>query len=429
LKKKCFLLFFVSISLVMNSSCQKDTHQQLQQDLPIIRLAYAWGKGFENTIADYINEIEGQFILETEENLGLNHKQKILIDVSSNDLPDVFFFWSYETNLKFLALSDHLLDIQEYFDESSEVRRSDFYPEALNATEINSINYAIPHERFYGFFAVNKAIFEEFNLPLPETWNDFNQISPVLLENGITPLSMGSFRGDPGHLFFSALTYQEPNGYKDTHNIKKENNFIYPGTIQAADAILDLIAYEAIPKNTIYSGSWDHQINLYNERKAAMIFTFNWSLALFDKDISKESLIIPVPRINRQTKDTATFTVGGVAQNICINKASWNDPRKRKAIIHLIDWLLSDEVFITRVFQSGCFPAKKVIIPEFENQIYNKVIDFISTQEIYGIHEFYFNSLNSFNIYKEANDLLWSGAITREEFLQMIQKGMLLNNE
>ncbi len=425
---KVLLYIFLTVPFISYSNTNNE-QEVILKSKPTITMAYSWGYGFKNTIGEFKERVSDDFIIETEENIGLNHKQKILIDVSSNTIPDVFCFWSYETNLKYLADNGFLLDIDEYFKETEVVTKSDFYKESLEATEINGVNYAIPHERFFGFYAVNRRIFDKYNLEYPKYWSDFEKIAPVLNENGIIPLSMGSFRGDPGHLFFSALTYQHPDGYKNTQDMKTDNNFIYPGTKLAAEAVLDLIKYKAVPKNTIYEGSFDRQVDIYNKGEAASIFTFSWTLALFDKDIAKDTIIIPVPKINKNSIDTNSFTIGGTAQSICISKKAWENPDKRASIIKLVDWLVSDEVFNARMEQSGCYPTKKMKLPQMDNPIFNQATEYISGTELYGIHEFYFNSLNSFNQYKEANDLLWSGALKSDEFLQMVQDSMVIDYE
>ncbi|MBI9098742.1 MAG: extracellular solute-binding protein [Spirochaetaceae bacterium] len=430
MKKPVFFYCLLVLVLLSFIACgQKEPQQQEKKELQTIRFAYSWDHDFVNDIIEYNEKIKDKYNLVTEESIGLTHKQKIFIDASSNTLPDVFLFWSYETNLKYLAERGYLQDVQEYFDASNSVQKSDFYEENLKATEVSGINYAVPHERFFGYLAANKSLFDKYNLDLPRVWDDFKTISPVLLENGIIPLAMGSFRGDPGHLFYSALAYQDPEGFTDTINMKNNNNFIYPGTVQATEAVLDLITYNAIPKNTIQGGSFEEQIASYNDKKSAMTFSFSWSLALFDESVIEDTVIIPVPQISSGGRDSSTFTVGGTAQSICINKKSWNDLSKRESIIDLVDWLLSDDIYITRFIKSGNIPAKKVSLPEDMNVFYTKALEYVTTVDILGIHEFYFNSLNSYNIYKEANDLLWSGALSRDEFLNMVQKGIDHNDQ
>ena len=390
-------------------------------NLPVLRFAYSWAYGFNNTMKEYTERMKDRFLLETEYHIGLDHKQKILIDIASSDLPDVFFFWSYETNLEYLVRNDALLDVQNYFDLSSENDKNDFYREAMDSSLVRGKNYAIPHEQFFGFLAVNRELLARFDLSPPRTWEDIRRMTPILRENGVVPLSMGSFRGDPGHLFFSALAYQGEKGYEDTKAIKETNRFIYPGTELAARAVEDLVRWGAVPRDTIFSGSWDNQMKLYNREKAAMVFTFNWALALFDPEIAGRTVIIPVPVIPGGVRNPADFTVGGNAQSLCINKASWEDPVAREIIVQLADWLLSEEIFLLRLAQAGTFPAKKIPIPEYSNPIYRKVLDFVSPQTILGIHEFYFQSLDDFNDYKEANDLFWGGAYSAEDFLENVQ--------
>ena len=275
------LVMILTAAGSMFAAASVEKEPEAASEPTVIRFAHSWSYGFSDMLEQFQRGFSNEFRIEEETSVGLQHKEKILIDVSSDDLPDVFTFWSYETNLGYFKKHKLIIDIQEYFDASSERNREDFYPSAMEATEINGINYAIPHEQIFGFFVINSEIFESLRLKTPKTWEDIKEITPILLENGITPLSMGSFKGDPGHLFFSALTYQTEGGLEDTINLKKSRNFIYPGTVNATRAVLDLIKYNAVPSNSIYAGSWDHQINEYNERKASMIFSFNWNLALF----------------------------------------------------------------------------------------------------------------------------------------------------
>jgi len=428
------LILFISASIYLylgqSSSKEVSRVQETQLELPTIRFAYSWANGFTELLEEYEENVKDSVRIKAEANVGLQHKQKILIDIASNNLPDIFTFWSYETNLGDFVEKGSIIDVQEYFDTSQSVDRSDFYQSALEATKVKGVNYAIPYERFCGFYVVNTEIFTTLDIKIPETWQDIQHITLLLLEKGITPLSIGSFKGDPGHLFFSALTYQSKNGYRDTADMKESNTFIYPGTLAAAKAVRQLIDYGAIPSNAISAGSWDHQINDYNEKEAAMIYTFNWNLALFEPEVADRSRIIPVPRINSAVTDTSSFTVGGIAMNICINKKSWSDPIKRESITRLVDWLLSDEVFIARLEQQGTFPAKKEVeVPEYKNSMYRKVEEYLQSVKVYGIHEFFFDSLNAFNQYKEANDFLWNGVFTAGEFLEYVQKGIEIYDE
>jgi len=403
--------------------------QTPRSTLPTIRFAYCWTHGFDTTINAYRKQVKDSFNLETEANNGIQHKTQIFIDVASNNLPDVFTFWSYDTNLKYFVDNNLIVDAQELFDASDFLKREDFRSEALAATEIDGRNYALPYEWFQGVFIVNKKILDESGLALPRTLDDIVRMTPVLRKRGIVPLSMGSYLGDPGHLFFSALTYQTPGAYRDTVEIRKTGNFIYPGTRTAADAVLKLVKAKAVPENTIQTGSWDYQVNQFNLRKTAMTYTFNWTFALFDPQVAAESVIIPVPRISEASEDPARFTVGGVSQSICVSRAAWKVPEKRKSIIRFLEWLFSDATFIARAGQEGCEPTRKIRLPDSVNPLYKKAKEALSGVKTYPLHEFCFGSLATFDRYKAANDLLWSGAVSSDEFLRTVQEELRTSHD
>ncbi|QEN04051.1 extracellular solute-binding protein [Thiospirochaeta perfilievii] len=189
-----FILVFIIFSNTIFCGSNREIIES-NRELPVITMAYSWEYGFKNNLKEFSDSVKNEFIIKTEENLGLNHKEKILIDASSNSVPDVFCFWSYETNLRYLADNGFLLNMDEYLEASTKYSREDFIPRFLDATKVDGINYALPHESFYGFMALNQSIFDEYNLDIPKTFNDLKEISPILNKNGITPFSMGSFRG------------------------------------------------------------------------------------------------------------------------------------------------------------------------------------------------------------------------------------------
>lgn len=413
-----FLFILPLLSCAENKVPQKEVR-------PVIRLAYSWAYGFEELVARKAEEYEGKAELRGEFHPGLDLKQKILVDFAGGDLPDLFFFWSYETNLAELASAGELLDVNEYFALSQEVGEEDFYKETMDSVKVGGIPYGVPHEQFYGYMAVNRELLERYELPFPESWEDIRLMAEKLEGTGIVPLSMGSFRGDPAHLFFSALSYQTSGGYEDAQKIKDGGPFINAGSRAAVDAIEQLIGWNAVPRDSIFAGSWDNQTNLYNREKAVMIYAFTWTQALFDPAVADKTELIPIPRIPGGVRDPNSFIIGGCGQSLCIKKASWEDPKKRRIIMELTDWLLGEEVYGQRQKHAGIYPARKIeMAAAVPNSLYGKVEDHIAGKEVLKLHEFFFPTLKGFHIYKEANDMLWSGALQGDAFLMQVEQGL-----
>jgi len=391
---------------------------------PVIRYAYQWTGDFDEQMKAYAESVKDEYILELECTPGLDHKQKIQVEVAAGETPDVFQYWSYETNLRDLAKNGIILDVDDYMAVSNEVSRESFSAGAWSSTEVEGKNYGFPVSSFKGFFLANKALFDSYGLELPETWADLEQAAVVFRENGIIPLSMGSVKGDPGHLFFSALAFQAAGGYQDAQALAGTLNFDTEANHRAADAVADLIEWQVMPSDTITNGGWGPQTALYNSRKAAMVYSFPWKISDFKAEVVEESVLIPVPAIPGAEVASAGFTVGGISISNLISKKSFDDPARQAGVTALTDYLLSDKVYADVALNGKGFPAKILDLPEGQNPLFDMVQKFTSEQDIYGIHEFFFPTLMSFDGYKSACDELYAGAVTSDEFVAKVQRGL-----
>ena len=422
MKRNFFItVLILAVALSAYSSGQKDSSGAAK---PVIRYAYQWTGDFDEQMKVYADAVKDDFILELECTPGLDHKQKIQVEIAAGETPDIYQYWSYETNLRDMAENDIILNVNDYLAVTDKVSRDNFSAGAWSATEVDGQNFGFPVSSFKGFFLANKALFESYGMDLPETWADLEQIAGVFRKDGIIPFSMGSIKGDPGHLFFSSLAFQAADGYADAQSLAGTLNFDTNANHRAADAIADLIEWEVMPSDTITNGGWGPQTALYNSRKAAMIFSFPWKISDFNAEIVEESVLIPVPSIPGAENSSAGFTVGGISISNLINKKSFNDPAKQAAVVTLTDYLLSDKVYTDVALNGKGFPAKILELPEGQDTLFDMVQKFTSEQDIYGIHEFFFPTLITFDGYKSACDELYAGAVTPDEFVEKIQKGL-----
>ncbi len=421
--KRFFLLAVLTVFLI-NPMFSNGQGEDSEKDKVKIRYAYQWTGDFDEQMNAYAESVKDEYALELELTPGLDHKQKIQVDIAAGTTADVFQYWSYETNLKDLALNNIILDVDKYMAVSNNINRDDFTAGAWSATEVDGKNYGFPVSSFKGFFLANKALFDKYGLKLPESWDDLKEASVLFRKNGIIPLSMGSLKGDPGHLFFSSLAFQAIDGYQDAQALAVSKNFDTVANHRAANAIADLIEWQTMPGDTVTNGGWGPQTALYNSRKAAMIFSFPWKISDFDSDVVAESVLIPVPAITDAEVNPSGFTVGGISISNLINRNSFEDEEKRDALVSFTDYLLSDEVYTNVALNGKGFPAKILDLPKGQNPLFDMVQQFTSHQDIYGIHEFFFPSLVSFDGYKSACDELYAGAVTPEEFIIKVQKGL-----
>jgi ABC-type glycerol-3-phosphate transport system substrate-binding protein len=125
----------------------------------------------------------------------------------------------------------------------------------------------------------------------------------------------------------------------------------------AAKIVLDMRNDKVIPQDSVANGDWPPSIVLYNQAKAAMVYTCPWMLAQIDPVVAKTTEVMYFPDMPGSDRPGKQFNVGAVNDTWMINKASWQDPKKQEAIRSLIEDALLNADVEKRLVEIGNFPA------------------------------------------------------------------------
>jgi raffinose/stachyose/melibiose transport system substrate-binding protein len=117
------------------------------------------------------------------------YKDKIRVLMASGDVPDIYFSWSGEFAYKF-ARGGKALDITDAFYESD--WHDYLIPAAVEPFKWKGALYGVPVRLDAKFMLYNKQIFEENNLQVPTTWDEFLDVCETLKQAGITPIAFGN---------------------------------------------------------------------------------------------------------------------------------------------------------------------------------------------------------------------------------------------
>lgn len=119
-----------------------------------------------------------------------SYKEKIKVQVSSNDLPDIFTSWSdsFARNLvssgKIMSLDDIMNEDKEWSDK--------IIASQLSGFTFDDTTYGIPFTVDGKAFFYNTQVFEENNIEPPETYDEFIEVLDKLVQAGYeTPLVEG----------------------------------------------------------------------------------------------------------------------------------------------------------------------------------------------------------------------------------------------
>ena len=130
-----------------------------------LRFTYNWTGGdtkapyFEGAIAKYQEEHPDVEIV-LRRNAGMEHQNKVKVDLASGNLADVMVYWTGASMLEPLLDADAILDMADYFKVSTATKPDQWNDSAYTGSIIDGKTYVLPMESFKGFFVANKALFK-----------------------------------------------------------------------------------------------------------------------------------------------------------------------------------------------------------------------------------------------------------------------------
>jgi len=393
---------------------------------PTIRFAHLWvgNQGFAGPFIAGLdkwtkaNAAEADWVIEAEQ--GDNLRNKIKTDLAADNLPDAFFYWSLNS-LKPMIDAGYILDMKQYVAASKKTKWEQFPQGAWDEYTYDGKSYwAIPATGFKDFILCNKELFAKYKVSYPKTYADLLKVSKVFADAGIIPMAVGSKGGNPSHFFFAEVYYQFGSLEYMKGVATGKTKFNDPLNIKTANLILEMVNNRVFPKDPIATGEFDIPVALYNEGKAAMILTETWTIPNFTPASVARSDFITFPKFPDAKNDPSTFTVGGVNNGWVINAKSFADPAKKQALVDLMDYIVSDEVF-TMFANSGTFIFKNVPLPPTVPPLFTKVLNWTKNQKPLTNFWILMPDPVSQEVISTGMDKLWTKQVNAKQFVDEIQ--------
>jgi raffinose/stachyose/melibiose transport system substrate-binding protein len=117
------------------------------------------------------------------------YKDKIRILMASGEVPDIYFSWAGEFSWKF-ARAGQALDLTDALMNTD--WKDNIILSAVEPYKLDGKVYGIPMRINAKFMVYNKSVFEQYNLSVPTTWDEFLAVCDTLKQNGVTPIAFGN---------------------------------------------------------------------------------------------------------------------------------------------------------------------------------------------------------------------------------------------
>ena len=277
------------------------------------------------------------------------HEQKLTIAAQSNTLPDVF--WVYNALAKTMQSQGKLLDLGPILAENG--LSSKLAPTMLSSFKQGGVQYGVPESTLVTGFFYNKALFKQYNLTVPVTFDDLLADAKVFASHHVTTIAQGANQSD--FSVWAFLTMLDRYGYEQKlPDIQsKKASYDNPDFLRLYSHIQELAKAGAFPSN-VTTQTYVQAVQSFIAGKAAMVDTGVWDASKLDQSpIAKDVGFWPGP----------TFSDGVGNQKLVMNVASApfaasaavkKDPAKYDAVKAFFQFYYSDAA--QQIFVKNALP-------------------------------------------------------------------------
>jgi ABC-type glycerol-3-phosphate transport system substrate-binding protein len=262
---------------------------------------------------------------------------------AANEVPDMMLLWAGKANEPYYS-TGKILELDRYLSDDPEWRDSFYAPLFENLSHNGNI-MGVPQAYYtFGIF-VNKSLYEQHGIPLPQTWPELLAAVEQLYGNGVIPFSDTSGGGEILGWFWHLLAARTLGVDQHLANCR-EGNFDDPRYGQVTTLVEEFIAKQPFDKNFL-GMSWDESSVLFIKRKAAMRLFGTWFFsditALAGEGEEKESFIEQLGWISFPSvpggKGSVNDYQSGLIASFSLGKHLEEDPAKLDAALTFLKFM------------------------------------------------------------------------------------------
>ena len=243
--------------------------------------------------------------------------------VATGDLPDIF-------SLQGSDLIDSMIQAGAVADLTEDIEANGFFDKVLPAAYSKLYHtdgkiYTLPYTSTeVALLFVNKTIFEENNVAIPTTIDEWVAAAETLSANGVTVLPIFGKEQWICNTFYDALvTRYIPEGLtglqEGTTSIRDE------GYLKAAQDLKRLADAGAFPAG-VTTLNYEQATNMWYNNEAAMFLNGQWEITTTDQYLGESADWIPIPAASEEEIETSQYAfTGGTGTAAGLGVSAWSD--------------------------------------------------------------------------------------------------------
>ena len=297
------------------------------------------------------------------------YKDKLKVAMGANDAPDIWTSWGGGV-LKEYVDGGKVADLTELLHETGHI---DKFPEAtLKPVTFDGKIYGVPVETLAGVVVwYNESLFEEYDLEVPETWAELEEVAKTLKANGITPFSLANKSAWPGTEWYEYLVLRLAGYDKVVKTLNNEpgHSMTDEPFVEAGRLIQDFIDKGFFNKgysSLSYDRGGSRRLLYANQAAMEVMGSWEYGVALSENpEWTEENMFLfPFPMIEGGEGDSSSL-IGSPGQNyLHIARSTEN----KEAAFDVIRKFANEEVLKQKI-EIGHVPPVKDVEHLFEDRV------------------------------------------------------------
>jgi raffinose/stachyose/melibiose transport system substrate-binding protein len=410
------------MSMVLNfsacSSSSKDSGSTDKKQVTL-KLWHIWASDsesskapFEKVLADFKKE-HPEIKLEVDATENEAYKTKITAAVAANDAPDIFFYWGGGYMKNFVD-ANKLLPLNDYLNDGTKAKLLDG---TLSNMTFNDKIYGLPHSMTVGTFFINKELFSQNSVKIPETWDELVTACKAFKAKGITPMSVGAKDIWPLDFYLDMLQIRQA-GYKACFDaLSKKGTYENPGIIEGARKLQQLVDMGAFNNGAQGITRDESEVPFY-DGKIPMYFNGSWTIGNImkaDSKIKDKIDIIKFPSLGDKS-DMNDFT-GGVSEIFVVNANTKYKEQSVKTLKYISEGL-AKELYLV----GAGLPAYKVSVDDSKiDSLTKKLVTMTRDAKTYTLWWNTYLDGEDSQLYQNESAKLFGKQVTPEQYAKDLQ--------
>ncbi|QCT01514.1 putative sugar ABC transporter [Paenibacillus algicola] len=234
---------------------------------------------------DTFNASQNEIVVKAEHMDGESLKTKMKVSMASNQMPDIFHYWSGDS-FKLFVDANVVADLTDHINKDESFKNS-LMPGALDRSSYDGKVYGLPNAINNVILWYNKDIFAQYNLQPPTTMEELEAVVKVLKENDVTPISLAGKRRWPVLHWFSYLSNRIGGNEPFQKAIAGEGDFTQESFIQAGAKLQELVQNGSFTNGFLGVDNEAAEAE-FTSGKSGMYLMGDWSLGNLKKNSNFE---------------------------------------------------------------------------------------------------------------------------------------------